>query len=92
MRAKRSVENHRRHRSKLRIREHVCKERGNERRPPLLERGPERREVLSLRIWEGFTFAEIGEVLELSPNTAASRYRAALADLRRMLEGSLERR
>jgi RNA polymerase sigma-70 factor (ECF subfamily) len=41
----------------------------------------EQAEVVVLKIWEGMTFAEIGEVLELSPNTAASRYQYALAKL-----------
>ena len=40
------------------------------------------REVTVLHIWGGLTFAEIGEVLGISPNTAASRYRYALARLR----------
>lgn len=38
-------------------------------------------EVVVLKIWEGMTFAEIGEVLGESPNTAASRYRYALQKL-----------
>jgi RNA polymerase sigma-70 factor (ECF subfamily) len=41
----------------------------------------EQAEVVVLKIWEEMTFAEIGEVLELSPNTAASRYQYALAKL-----------
>lgn len=40
------------------------------------------REVMVLHIWGELTFAEIGEVLGVSPNTAASRYRYALARLR----------
>ena len=47
---------------------------------------PERREVVGLKIHHGLTFAQIGEVLAVSPDTAASRYRRALADLRRLLE------
>jgi RNA polymerase sigma-70 factor (ECF subfamily) len=46
---------------------------------------PERREVISLKIWQQLTFSEIGEVLGISRNTAASRYRYALEDLRGML-------
>ena len=38
-------------------------------------------EVVVLKIWEEMTFAEIGEVLGQSPNTAASRYRYALQKL-----------
>lgn len=44
------------------------------------------REVVVLKIWEGFTFAEIGEVLSISLATAASRYRYAL----KKLAGSLD--
>lgn len=51
-----------------------------------LERIPvEQREVLVLKIWGELTFDEIGRELGLSPNTAASRYRYALAALRQEL-------
>ncbi|MGJ8694863.1 MAG: RNA polymerase sigma factor [Verrucomicrobiaceae bacterium] len=43
------------------------------------------REVLTLKIWGGLTFAEIAEVLTLSNNTAASRYRYALEQLKKKL-------
>lgn len=43
-------------------------------------------EVVVLKIWEGMTFAEIGEVLGESPNTAASRYRYALQKLSQFLQ------
>jgi RNA polymerase sigma-70 factor, ECF subfamily len=43
---------------------------------------PEQREVLVLKIWGELTFEQIAVELELSPNTAASRYRYALAALR----------
>lgn len=43
------------------------------------------REVLSLKIWGGLTFAEIGELLKISHNTAASRYRYALEQLQKKL-------
>lgn len=46
---------------------------------------PKLREVLSLKIWGGLTFAEIGELLEISHNTAASRYRYALEQLEKKL-------
>lgn len=46
---------------------------------------PKLREVLSLKIWGGLTFAEIGELLEISHNTAASRYRYALEQLQKKL-------
>jgi RNA polymerase sigma-70 factor (ECF subfamily) len=42
-------------------------------------------EVVVLKIWEGLTFAEIGEVLEISPCTAASRYRYGMEKLERLL-------
>jgi RNA polymerase sigma-70 factor (ECF subfamily) len=42
---------------------------------------PEQAEVVVLKIWEEMTFAQIGEVLEISPNTAASRYQYAMARL-----------
>jgi RNA polymerase sigma-70 factor (ECF subfamily) len=38
-------------------------------------------EVVVLKIWEEMTFAQIGEILELSPNTVASRYQYAIAKL-----------
>ena len=46
----------------------------------------EQAEVVVLKIWEGITFAEIGEVLEISQNTAASRYQYAMQKLSRQLE------
>lgn len=41
------------------------------------------REVLTLKVWGELTFAEIAETLEISANTAASRYRYGLAELRK---------
>ncbi len=46
---------------------------------------PEQREVVVLKIDAQLTFAEIGRVLAISPNTAASRYRYALERLREQL-------
>ena len=46
----------------------------------------EQREVLVLKIWNELTFAEIGSVLEISQNTAASRYRYALGALKKALQ------
>ena len=40
------------------------------------------RDVLALKIWGELTFEQIGMELGVSPNTAASRYRYALAALR----------
>lgn len=45
----------------------------------------EQREVLVLKIWNELTFADIGTVLGISQNTAASRYRYALAALKKNL-------
>jgi RNA polymerase sigma factor (sigma-70 family) len=42
----------------------------------------DQREVVVLHVWGELTFLEIGELLGLNSNTAASRYRYALAKLR----------
>ena len=47
---------------------------------------PNQREVIVLKIWHGLTFEAIGDLLELSPNTAAGRYRYGLEKLRTFLE------
>ncbi len=47
---------------------------------------PPQREVLTLKIWGELTFDEIGRVLDIPANTAASRYRYALDGLRKQLE------
>jgi RNA polymerase sigma-70 factor (ECF subfamily) len=38
--------------------------------------------VVHLKLWEGLTFDRIAETLQISINTAASRYRYALDKLR----------
>jgi len=43
---------------------------------------PDQRAVVHLKLWEGLTFEEIAEVLEIPLNTAASRYRYGLDKLR----------
>lgn len=48
----------------------------------------EQREVLVMKIWNELTFAEIASVLGISQNTAASRYRYALAALKKNLSGA----
>jgi RNA polymerase sigma-70 factor (ECF subfamily) len=48
----------------------------------LAELPPEQRAVVHLKLWEGLTFEEIAAALEISPNTAASRYRYGLDKLR----------
>jgi RNA polymerase sigma-70 factor, ECF subfamily len=45
----------------------------------------EQREVLVMKIWNELTFAEIASALGISQNTAASRYRYALAALKKNL-------
>lgn len=45
----------------------------------------QQREVVVLKIWETLTFAEIGQILDISPSTAASRYRYALEKLAQRL-------
>jgi RNA polymerase sigma-70 factor (ECF subfamily) len=42
----------------------------------------EQRAVVHLKLWEGLTFDSIAAALEISPNTAASRYRYGLDKLR----------
>jgi RNA polymerase sigma-70 factor (ECF subfamily) len=46
----------------------------------------EQRELIALKIDAGLTFAEISNLLGISANTAASRYRYALEKLRAVLE------
>jgi len=48
-------------------------------------------EVIVMKIWGERTFAEIGEILDISPNTAASRYRYGLEALKRSLRGARRR-
>lgn len=48
----------------------------------------EQREVIVLKIWHDYTFEEIGELTEVSPNTAAGRYRYGLQKLRASLKGA----
>ncbi len=62
---------------------------GDDRRAAIeaaLQRLPaEQREVLVLKIWGERTFEQIAHQLAIPPNTAASRYRYALAALRKEL-------
>ena len=46
----------------------------------------DQREVLVLKIWNELTFNEIGSALGISQNTAASRYRYALVNLKKNLQ------
>jgi RNA polymerase sigma-70 factor (ECF subfamily) len=45
----------------------------------------EQRLVLHLKLWEGLTFEQIAEALDIPANTAASRYRYGLDKLRERL-------
>jgi RNA polymerase sigma-70 factor (ECF subfamily) len=47
----------------------------------------EQRETIVLKIWHGYTFEAIGELLTLSPNTVAARYRYGLKKIRACLKG-----
>ena len=45
----------------------------------------EQREVLVLKVWSELTFAQIAETLHMPANTAASRYRYAIARMQTLL-------
>jgi RNA polymerase sigma-70 factor, ECF subfamily len=45
-------------------------------------------EVVVMKVWGERTFAEIGEALEISPNTAASRYRYGLEAMKKKLSSA----
>jgi len=44
------------------------------------------REVITLKVWGELTFEEIATVLGIPANTAASRYRYGLAELRKRMK------
>ena len=46
------------------------------------------REVIVLKIWNECTFEEAGALLEISPHTAAGRYRYGLQKMKSRLEGA----
>jgi len=52
----------------------------------------DQREAIVLKIWHEHTFDEIGELLGISPNTAAGRYRYGLQKLRAQLKGQVYER
>jgi len=56
----------------------------------LKEISPKFAEVITMKIWGEQTFAEISDVLEISLNTAASRYRYGLEALQKKLQGFRE--
>ncbi len=49
---------------------------------------PDQREVVHLKVYEQLSFVEIARLLAIPQNTAASRYRYAIAHLREFLEPS----
>ncbi|MBN1396075.1 MAG: RNA polymerase sigma factor [Pirellulales bacterium] len=49
------------------------------------------RDTLALKIDGGLTFAQIGKVMDVGANTAASRYRYAMLKLKESLNGELHR-
>ncbi|MCD6050523.1 MAG: sigE 35 [Verrucomicrobia bacterium] len=51
----------------------------------LAELPVEQREVIVMKFWQKLTFEEIGQVLELSPNTAAGRFRYGMEKLERAM-------
>ena len=52
----------------------------------LAELPDEQRAIMILRVWGQMTFEEAGAALDISPNTAASRYRYGLAKLKERLQ------
>jgi RNA polymerase sigma-70 factor (ECF subfamily) len=53
----------------------------------LAELPQDQREVIVLKIWHAYTFESIGTLLNISPNTAAGRYRYGLQKLRVSMKG-----
>ena len=51
----------------------------------LAELPEEQRSAVVLHLWDEMSFAEIGEICEVSSNTAASRYRYGIDKMRRRL-------
>ncbi|MEX0331632.1 MAG: RNA polymerase sigma factor [Puniceicoccaceae bacterium] len=60
---------------------------GNVMQEALQQLPREQREVLVLKVWGDQTFESIGTTLDISPNTAASRYRYGLEQMRRLMKG-----
>lgn len=49
---------------------------------------PEQREVISMKCYDELTFRDIGEVLGISPHTAASRYRYGIDKLQQAMRNA----
>lgn len=58
----------------------------------LAELPMEQREAIVLKVWHEYTFEEIGGLLEISPNTAAGRYRYGIQKIKARLEGGVYER
>ncbi len=58
----------------------------------LAELPTDQREVIVLKIWHEHTFEQIGELLNISPNTAAGRYRYGLQKVKRGMKGTVYER
>jgi len=52
----------------------------------LAELPAEQREVIVLKVWHEYTFAQIADLLAISPNTVAGRYRYGLQKLKACLK------
>ena len=52
----------------------------------------DQREAIVLKIWHGYTFEEIGGLLDISPNTVAGRYRYGIQKIKTKLEGVIYER
>jgi RNA polymerase sigma-70 factor (ECF subfamily) len=61
-------------------------------RDKIKDLSPKLREVVIMKFWGDLTFQQIAETLDISPNTAASRYRYALEQLAQQLRGIKEDR
>jgi len=55
----------------------------------LAELPQEQREAIVLKVWHGCTFEEIGGLLDISPNTAAGRYRYGIQKIKTKLTGTV---
>ena len=54
----------------------------------LAELPVDQREAIVLKLWHRYTFEEIGGLLEISPHTAAGRYRYGLQKMRAKMAGT----
>jgi len=66
-----------------------ARERNHQLEASIKQLSPDQQSVVILKIWGEHSFEDIGRILEISPNTAASRYRYALENLRKTLKPTL---